>query len=736
MNDIRIPQVESQSSGGGGDSFDAGRLMQALWRGKWFFLFLPLIFGGGMYYWLKQQRPLYRSTAQVLIEPREVNPLKGEGGAGNKARTVLKQQQTLVKSPAILKTLSEMEEIKGLKSFSKRVIGTKPLITELNDRLGTVIDPNTDRLSIAYMSPFPDEAAKIARTTVDVYIEYHKKKKHQSAEESASILRKELETYLEKRDELSGKIIRLRTENNITASGETFVQSRLDDMREAWNKAHLEMIDQKSVLDALTEAEKDVGKFLEYGRYRRSTKQNPNLESDLQDVEQSLLDREIELQNKLRDLGEGHDRIKNLRVEISALRARKHEILLQYARNYKKDTEIAFSQAFGREQGLEKDVASLQEQIHDTNSVLQEIENYQAEYDSIQDVTDLFKSRLTELDVENQAGALNIEVLDYGRPNSTAAWPDHVSSMMYAITGGFGLAFAFVLLRSFGDRRIRSVEEVPGLLNLSVVGVFPRIAGPNVRSRIGRIVEEHAGSVAAEAIRNLRTATTFALPKSGKGVILVTSSVSGEGKSISASNLAFALATGGRRTLLVDGDMRKPRQHRIYNVDNDLGLGHVMTRAATAGKCIVQNVAAGLDLLPAGDPFGKPSEIFESRDFPELIEFLRRKYDCIVIDAPPVLESSEARVMASEVDLTVFVMRIGISTAPLAQRAMGILRAVDARVLGAFLNGARKKKRGSYTGGISYGYGYGEAVGAPEFRSHAMRASDAVSAVRRPDQEG
>ncbi|MAB79619.1 MAG: hypothetical protein CMJ89_09750 [Planctomycetes bacterium] len=711
MSEIRIPQIE-QSSSGGGESVDAGRLFQALWRGKWYFLLFPAIAGGGMYYFLHGQKNLYRSTAQVQVAPREVDPLNGNAGSTGKARTLLKQQQILVKSPAILKPLSESKALRGLKSFSREIIGSKPMITELNDRIGTVVDPNTDRLSIAYLSPFPDEAAKIARATVEEYIAYHKRKKRESAEESAAIIRGELGSILKVRDDLTEKIIRLRTENNITQGGETLIQARLTQTRELWTDAHFDMLRERATFELFSRAEADAEKFLDLGRNRRSTKQNPNLEPELQEIEKDLLEKELQLQRRERD--QGDLLLAELRDEVAVLKERKRDILLQYARNYKIDAEIAYNEAKNRETSLDLDVTSLQEELGKTNRALQQIDNYESEFDSIRDFSEHLKSRLNELDVENQTGALNILVIDYGRPSNTPASPDRVSMMAYALAGGVGLAFAIVMLRSFSDKKMRIIGELPHVLNVNVVGVMPRLKGPRSRARTGRIVEEQPGSSAAEAIRNLRTATTFALPKDSHGVVLVTSSVSGEGKSVTASNLAFALATGGRRTLLIDGDLRMPSLHEIYGVENLAGLGQVMTRSITTDKVIVQNVAAGLDLMPAGDPFGKPAELFESGLFPKLLDFLRKKYDCIVVDSPPILESSESRVMASEVDLCIFVTRLCVSTSPNAIRALGILRGVDARVVGTFVNDDSAKKTNAYAGGIAYGaFRKVEALEAP-----------------------
>ena len=97
--------------------------------------------------------------------------------------------------------------------------------------------------------------------------------------------------------------------------------------------------------------------------------------------------------------------------------------------------------------------------------------------------------------------------------------------------------------------------------------------------------------------------------------------------------------------------------------------------------------------------------------FAKLLEILRKHYDCVVFDSPPILETSEARVIAKYVDATIFVMRLEVSTLPNARRAASILASVEANLLGVFLNGARAKKGGAYAGGLSYGYGYGYGEG-------------------------
>jgi capsular exopolysaccharide synthesis family protein len=266
-----------------------------------------------------------------------------------------------------------------------------------------------------------------------------------------------------------------------------------------------------------------------------------------------------------------------------------------------------------------------------------------------------------------------------------------------------------VLLRAFTDRRIWTVEEVPQLLGASVVGVIPQLASGK-RAKIGRVIETDPGSAAAEAIRAVRTATAFALPRNGRGVVVVTSAVAREGKSITASNLAISLAQAGRKTILVDADLRAPGLAEIYGTEGALGLGEVLQGKYELPRVIQPGVAPMLDLLAAGDSAGRSAELLESAECRSLIERLRGDYECVVLDSSPVLDTSESRTLASFADLTIFVMRMDLSTAPNSKRAMGMLHSVRARVLGVVLNGAKRGSGKSYAGGINYG-GYGNAYG-------------------------
>jgi capsular exopolysaccharide synthesis family protein len=307
-------------------------------------------------------------------------------------------------------------------------------------------------------------------------------------------------------------------------------------------------------------------------------------------------------------------------------------------------------------------------------------------------------------------------------------YPETEKTLLYALGASGILAFGLVLLLGIADRRVRAVEDVPELLGTSVLGVLPALPGGSDRSSIARQVEENPHSLLAEAIRSVRTATTFALP-AGCGMVQITSAGSGEGKSVCASNLAFALAKAGKKTLLIDADMRKPAQHQVYAVPNSIGLAGLLTSSVALKKAIVPNVALGLDLLPAGDARGRAAELCEGPVLPELVQTLRESYECLVVDSPPVLESSEARVLAALSDAVVIVLRLDRSKAPNLKRAAGILRGVGARILGALPNGASTQRGArAFSGGISYGAG--PVPGAPVPRAPRPSAESEAEAAR------
>ncbi|NOT31791.1 MAG: polysaccharide biosynthesis tyrosine autokinase [Planctomycetes bacterium] len=712
--ELRLPPAESQPRQG---EADPGRMLQILWRGKWILLVVPLLAFGGAKLWLAAQTNVYMAVAQVQVDARSPSVLKsGAGEAIEKPRTVLKQQQGLFKSTTLLKRVAEAPALAGLETFASEYLGGKTVVGALYENLQTSIDIESNRLFVTFASPYRDETVVVVDEALRAYIEFHKEKKKEQASGLAEIVRREWDSTKGELEETSAAIAALQSQHTLIAGNDrTPLQTKLDNANTAWNGAHQEAQRLQAVFEDMQRASQDPRVFRERGLYLRAKSPIGALEERLGSLTQEREEKERELERLRRTVGTENAHLAAVRAEIESIRTREEAIVLQYAEDTLRNSEVDHQRALDHEANLAADVDALLAQVTAQNQVMDRIKDLQLERDHLRERIQGFAERIGQLELENQTGALNLDVIEYARASLRPVYPELEKTMIYALGAGGILAFGLVLLLGIADRRVRAVEDVPGLLGTSVLGVLPALR-TSERSKVARQVEEDPHSLMAEAIRSVRTATIFALP-GGRGMVQVTSASSGEGKSVCASNLAFALAKAGKKTLLIDADMRRPAQHQVYSVQNSLGLAGLLTSSAPLRKAIIAEVAVGLDLLPAGEAHGKAAELCEGRVLSELVQTLRESYECIVVDSPPVLESSEARVLATLSDAVVFVLRLDRSRAPSLVRAAGILRSVGARILGALPNGAAMQRGArDFSGGISYGAG-------PLPGTHAPRAS-------------
>ena len=213
-------------------------------------------------------------------------------------------------------------------------------------------------------------------------------------------------------------------------------------------------------------------------------------------------------------------------------------------------------------------------------------------------------------------------------------------------------------------------------------------------------------SMAAEAIRTLRTALHFGIAGPESKVFVVTSPAPRDGKSTVASNLAIAMAEADQRVLLIDADMRKPTQHEIFDIEANRGFAAVLTGVLAAGEAVVPSKIKSLDLLPCGKRPSNPVELLNNGIFPEMIKQFLSQYDRIIIDSPPVMPVTDVRLMAALADCTILVLRAERSTRRMSVAARDELLRVRAQRLGVIVNAAPARRSG-YNSGYGYGYGYG-----------------------------
>jgi len=282
-----------------------------------------------------------------------------------------------------------------------------------------------------------------------------------------------------------------------------------------------------------------------------------------------------------------------------------------------------------------------------------------------------------------------------------------------------GLAGAFFL--EYLDQTIKSSADIERVLGIPVLGAIPydtKLAPQSGGHRGSLVTISHLDpdEPIVESYRALRTNVTFVGAEKPLQFIAVTSPGPREGKSTTAINLALTLAQSGRRTILVDGDLRRSSVHRAFGLVQEPGLTDMLIGGVSKAEGIRPEVAEKLDLLPSGSTPPNPSELLGSSAMDALIKKLRRDYEYVIIDTPPTLPVTDAAVIASNADATILVVRSGDTEETAAQRALDQLRRVGARIAGAVLNAVSQRKDPQYS---YYSYSY---RGSPPSRSRIRSA--------------
>lgn len=230
-----------------------------------------------------------------------------------------------------------------------------------------------------------------------------------------------------------------------------------------------------------------------------------------------------------------------------------------------------------------------------------------------------------------------------------------------------------------------------------------------------------------EAYKTLRTNVTFSLAdEEGCKVIIITSAMKSEGKSITAVNLAISYAEMNRRVLLVDCDLRRPKLARLLNIQAHVGLSNILVDPELRGQAILTGENPNLHFLLAGDVPPNPSELLASARFKRLLEELRGSYDYILLDTSPVNMVTDACVLVPESNGVLFVVRAGITDRNAVRHAVEQLEYSKAKLLGFVLNGAEPEKSGYGYGKYRLGgykrYGYDEEYRGYESHSRKSRS--------------
>ena len=279
----------------------------------------------------------------------------------------------------------------------------------------------------------------------------------------------------------------------------------------------------------------------------------------------------------------------------------------------------------------------------------------------------------------------------------------------------FGVGIAFFL--EFLDTSIKSLEDVEKYLQVPVLAVIPK--------DISLLHRERGSSPDAEAYRILRTNIEFNRKNPEDNVLTVVSGGAGEGKSTTLMNLAYICAQGGYTTLMIDADLRRPRLHTFFGINNAVGLTNFLTTDLMLEDVILQTPVDNLYFMPSGILPTDAAGILNSRRMSELIQDVKQRFDLIFVDSPPILGVSDASVISSEVDLTIIVVQHRKLPRNMLLRVKQSIENVGGNILGVVLNNVDIRSDSQYQYYTSYYtyYAPSESQGPPVMSASSVTAT-------------
>jgi succinoglycan biosynthesis transport protein ExoP len=611
------------------------------------------------------------------------------------------------------------------------------VIRSFESRLKVAPISGTRLINIEYLSTDPRTAAAVVNQLVHDLIDYNFQTRHNATRDASSWLGNQLAELRQRSEDLQAKVLELQRDSGVFSFGQTDQQGReqvftpaLDRLQQA--TAQLEQAQSARIMKgALYQVVKSGDPELISGLAGNGmlSGASAGMTGSLT-LLQNLRSDEAQTQAKLNEMsakfGPGYPKLAELQSNLQSTQKSIHAEAARIAGRVKNDYDVAL-------QVENNDRTVYQEEKNKAEALNDKAVEYQVAKQEAAQSRTLYENlmgRMKEADLVAGMRSSNITLVDAARVPSTPAKP---SPLMYAagsIAGGLLFGICGALLRDATDTRIQELGEMELLFAEAPLGLLPFHDGKTERKRLSAarapvlatafaspvgspspsLISSNATVAAAEprasyteAVRVLCTSLMQGNNGRPRGqVILVTSSISGEGKSMLSSNLAIVCSQRGKKVLLVDGDLRTPTLHHELNLKSANGLSSLlmadkMEDAVLAPEVPFERIPT-LSVLPAGPLPAYPAELLASDRMADLMRVWRKEYDYIMIDGAPILPVTDSALLSQYADYTIVVARHNLTDRRSLERTCQILRSQGVRQMGMVLNGVKA------SGGAQYRY--------------------------------
>ncbi len=655
---------------------------------------------------------VYAATAKLLIEAGGPNYVSFKEVVEDKQTADYYQTQyDLLKSRSLARKTVETLKLQGglpsAKSWSPMAIVNAPLswITRLLTKKEPDIQPADSEtaqdtrdartvdavlgsitvspvrgsriVNLIVESPDPKLAMQIVNAHARLYIEQNTEFKFQTAKEATDWLGERLAEQKKLVEDSEAALQKYREQHDVIPTEDTdnIVVQKLTQLSSSLTAAKTNRLTKEAIYTQLKAVQNDPSALDSFADVLR----NEGIQTKRDQL--ALLKRQEQDLVQVRSLGPGHPEVQKVRKDIASLEGQLRTEVANVARLVKSEYDSAVAQERNLTDALEaqkRETLSMSHEAIQFGVLKREAESNRLLYQTL-------LTRAKETGVSNQLRTTNVRVVDFAELPRSPSLPNRRNNIAIGLLGGLTLGLALAFFFEYLDNRIKTPDEITVHLGLPSLGLLPIVR--KVEMSGGYPLLSHVSSTKLkEAFRTLRTNILFSSAQQGSRSLMITSTGPSEGKTLVAGNLAISLAEAGQRVLLIDADMRRPKQHELFNLQREPGLSDLLVGSAKASETVRKTETAGLWVLPSGRIPPNPAELLGSTRFDDFFRSLKDHFDWVVIDTPPVMAVADASVVAHKVTGVVFVVGAEMVSRHAAATALAQLENGRAKLLGGVLN--------------------------------------------------
>lgn len=582
---------------------------------------------------------------------------------------------------------AEMEGIPGMEPLSEedmfaRMISGGLMVTPV---------PNTKIVSISYSHRNPVVAKLVANAAVKAYMDEMLEIKLATSSYSLQWMSAKADQEREKLERSERALQQYMRDNDlVTVENRLSVQpQKLSEFSSQLSRAEAERKEVEALLRQIRAAGNDFDK-LENIPVFAENKVLKDLREKVYKARQNIVELSKKFGPKHPTMVKANEELENLQKE------RRFEV-----QRIISSTENAYELADSKARNLQELIDQTKDELLDLNEKYVQYSILKREVDSSRMIYDTLQASIKKEGVTDQSQSVNIWVVKEADMPGVPSHPNKRRMLMLGLVlglaGGVGLAF----LVEYLDNTVKSETELERRYGVPVLGSVLQLTKTD--EHIESYVVRQPLSPLAESYRLVRSSLLLSSAEKPPGVILVTSMMQAEGKTATTINLARILAQGGKRVLVIDCDLRRPRMHSIFGVRNESGLSSFLS--GNSPKAMIGTVPGEeIALLVSGPKPPNPSELLGSKKMEELLASVRQRFDFVLLDSPPVQTVTDSLALSRVADGTIVVVRFGKTTYEMLNGGLKKLADVRGQVLGFVLNGLKTSDARGYYYGYTSSY--------------------------------